>query len=264
VNIMTNEVITLWPGGAPGSEEWTQTEQEDLVPPSLRVVRNVVQPTLMVYLPPADIATGTAVVVCPGGGFHFLSIHMEGTDVARWLNAHGVAAFVLKYRVLRTGDDFPGIVWQNLGDPNRMAALEKPLVPLAVADGLQAIRMVRARAVEWGVLPERIGIIGFSAGAKVTLNVALSQDAASRPNFAAPIYGGGSPQNVPTNAPPLFVLCADDDEMAAAAAAKLYLAWRACHSAKLHIYSKGGHGLGMQTRGLPARYVPPGRSRLQG
>ena len=250
---MTNEVISLWPHGAPGSEIWTQMEQEDMIPPGLKVIRNVTQPTLTVYLPPAEIATGTAVIVCPGGGFHFLSIDMEGTDVARWLNARGVAAFVLKYRLAQTGDDFPGAVFRTLGDQSRMAELLKTLGPLVVADGLQAVRLVRAHAAEWGIAPDRIGIVGFSAGAMVTLYTAFSREADSRPNFAAPIYGGAPEHAIPAEAPPLFVLCADDDEMAAAAAAKLYLAWRAAgHSAELHIYSKGGHGFGMQTRGLPS------------
>jgi len=250
---MTNQVIALWPDGAPGSEGWTQIEMEDVIPPNLKVVRNVTQPTLTVYLPPPDIATGTAVVVCPGGAFHFLSIDMEGTDVAHWLNARGVAAFVLKYRLIETGDDFPDVVSRNLSDETRMAELMTTLGPLAVADGLQAVRLVRARATELGVLADRIGILGFSAGAMVALSAALNHDEHDRPDFAAPIYGGGTNQPIPADAPPLFVLCADDDEMAAAASANLYLAWRAAgHSAELHIYSMGGHGFGMQTHGLPS------------
>ena len=109
------EVIPLWPDGAPGSEHWSQQEQETYLPlPSavprtylplpfdVKFVRNIAQPTLTAYLPDPSVATGTAVVVCPGGVFHYLSIESEGTDVARWLCARGIAAFVLKYRVLQT------------------------------------------------------------------------------------------------------------------------------------------------------------------
>ena len=129
------EVIPLWPGGAPGSEGWTQQEQESVIPPSLKVVRNVAQPTLTAFFPDPSVANGTAVIVCPGGAFHFLSIDMEGTDVARWLTARGVAAFVLKYRLIRTGDDFSDKVWETLNDRQAMAALMAPLHPLVLADG---------------------------------------------------------------------------------------------------------------------------------
>ena len=98
------EVIPLWPDGAPGSENWSQQEQETYLPLpfDVKFVRNIAQPTLTAYLPDPSVATGTAVVVCPGGVFHYLSIESEGTDVARWLCARGIAAFVLKYRVLQT------------------------------------------------------------------------------------------------------------------------------------------------------------------
>ena len=139
---------------------------------------------------------------------------MEGTDVAAWLNQRGVAAFVLKYRLIRTEDDFATQVWKNLGDPSRMAALMASLQPLVLADGQQAVRLVRARAAEWGVAPDRIGIMGFSAGGAVTVSVALQHDAHSRPDFAAAIYAahhGDAP--VPADAPPMFILCAADDPL---------------------------------------------------
>jgi len=252
-------VIPLWPDGAPGSEGWTQQEGEALIPPSLKVVRNVTQPTLIAYLPDPAVATGTAVIVCPGGAFHFLSIDMEGTDVARWLNMRGVAAFVLKYRLVRTGDDFPAEVWETLDDRDKMAERIEPLRPLMIADGQQAVRVVRAGrsasagAAGWGIAPDRIGMLGFSAGGAVTANVALQHDASSRPDFAAVIYGGGRVEvPVPDDAPPLFVLCAGDDPMAAPLSVRLYADWRAAgHPAELHIYSQGGHGFGMRKQGLP-------------
>jgi acetyl esterase/lipase len=248
------EVIPLWPGGAPGSEDWTQQECESIMPPSLKVVRNVAQPTLTAYLPDPSRAVGTAVIVCPGGAFHFLSIDMEGTDVARWLNARGVAAFVLKYRLIRTGDDFAVQVRENLADRDRMAEQMRVLRPLVIADGRQAVQVVRERAAEWNVAPDRIGIMGFSAGGTVTVGAALEHDAGSRPDFAAAIYGGGSEEvSVPADAPPIFVLCAADDAMAAPRCVRLYSDWRAAgHPAELHIYAQGGHGFGMRKQGLPS------------
>lgn len=250
----THQVIRLWPGGAPGSEEWTQEEETTFIPPALKVVRNVVQPTVTGYFPDPAAANGTAVIVCPGGAFHFLSIDMEGTDVARWLVARGVAAFVLKYRLIRTGDDFPEVVGKRLNDRQTMDRLMAELRPLNLADGQQAVRTVRERASEWGIAPDRIGMIGFSAGSHVTVSVALEHDAKSRPDFAGAIYGGGrNDVPIPADAPPLFILCADDDAMASPASVRLYSDWRAAgHSAELHIYSKGGHGFGMQVKGLPS------------
>ena len=247
-------VLPLWPDGAPGSESWTQQEQTSIRPPALKVVRNVTQPSLTVYLPEPGDAVGTAVIVCPGGAFHFLSIDMEGTDVARWLNARGVAAFVLRYRLIRTGDNFVEEIGQNFGDPETRDRLMAELHPLIRADGQQAVRVVRERAAEWGIAADRIGIMGFSAGSAVTVSVALEHDATSRPDFAGAIYGGGRGEiPVPQDAPPLFILCADDDRMAAPASVQLYNDWKAAgHSAELHIYSKGGHGFGMTTQGLPS------------
>jgi acetyl esterase/lipase len=253
-----SEVIPLWPEGAPASEGWIQQEQETLAPPpiSIKVVRNVTQPTLTAFLPDRTMANGTAVIVCPGGAFHFLAIEHEGTDVARWLTARGVAAFVLRYRLLQTpaGDeDFVRQLEQNLADRPRFMERVRHLGPLIVADGQQAVRLVRQRSTEWGVAPNRIGIMGFSAGGVVTTGVAVLHGADSRPNFAAPIYS--APWEgfaVPADAPPLFIAVADDDPFATSASVPLYSAWKAAgHSAELHIYSKGGHGFGMRQQGLP-------------
>jgi acetyl esterase/lipase len=247
-------VIPLWPDDAPGSEGWTQQECESILPPSLKVVRNVARPTLTAYFPDPSIANGTAVIVCPGGAFHFLSIDMEGTDVARWLSARGVTAFVLKYRLIRTGDDFAAQVRENLASRDKMAGLMRVLRPLVIADGRRAVQVVRERAAEWGVVPDRVGIMGFSAGGTVTVGVALEHDAGSRPDFAAAIYGGSSEEvPVPADAPPIFVLCAADDAMAAPRSVRLYSDWVAAgRPVELHIYAQGGHGFGMRKQGLPS------------
>ena len=250
------EVIPLWPGGAPGSESWEQQEEEVViqVPNELEAIRNVTQPTLTAYLPEASIATGKAVVVCPGGAWHFLAIHLEGTDIACWLNARGIAAFVLKYRLIRTGIDFPGEAWGNLNDPAKMEMLMSQLTPLILADGQQAVRLVRQRAAQWGIKPDRIGIMGFSAGGMLTAHVALQHEVESRPDFAAVIYGApGEDVSVPPDAPPLFLCCAADDDMASGVSLKLYSAWKASeHPVEMHIYSKGGHGFGLRQQGLPS------------
>jgi acetyl esterase/lipase len=175
---------------------------------------------------------GTAVIICPGGGFRWLSFDNEGTALARWLNSLGVTAFVLKYRVMRTGD--PG---EN--DPAEKAARTKAAIALATADGQQAIKLVRSRATEWHLAKDRIGILGFSAGGHVAVVAAMQRDPAARPDFAEFIYPGTPDElNPPTDAPPMFLVQADDDKSGL--------------SAEMHIYSRGGHGFGMRKTGLPA------------
>jgi acetyl esterase/lipase len=126
--------------------------------------------------------------------------------------------------------------------------------PLALADGLQAMQVVRRRAAEWEIVPERIGILGFSSGGVVTSGVAMQYDEESRPNFAASIYPtpSGTEIAVPTDAPPLFLLAANDDPLGAGVSLSLSSAWRdAGHPVELHLYSRGGHGFGMKNQGLP-------------
>jgi len=253
------EVIPLWPNGAPGSEDWTQQEQETFAPPpiSFRTVRNVTQPTLTAFLPHPTVATGTAVVICPGGAFHSLAIDHEGMDVARWLSTRGVAAFVLKYRLLPTevrDEDFQRRVEETLLGLNKMREVTRQIGPLAIADGQQAMKVVRQRASKWRIDPNRIGIMGFSAGGRVTIGVVLEHDTDSRPNFAASIYGAlWEDLAVPAGAPPLFIALANDDELAVDPGVALYCAWRAAgQSVQLNIYAQGGHGFGMRKQGLPA------------
>ena len=245
-------VIPLWPEGQIESASSAFPEIAFLED-GLKVIRNVSHPTLTAYLPDPTNASGTAVVVCPGGACHYLAFEREGIVVARWLNARGIAAFILKYRLVQTGSDFRQCVLERLQDQDKMAVVLGPLIPQITADGCQAVRLLRENAAQWGIDPQRIGIMGFSAGGLVTLLTTLHYDPSSRPDFAAPIYSAPPPEApIPTDAPPLFLLCAADDDMASAVNTRLYSEWRAAgYSVELHIYAKGGHGFGMEKSGLP-------------
>jgi acetyl esterase/lipase len=264
------QVIPIWPGVVPGSENWTQKEIQYLNDQKQQMVRNVVTPMLTIYLPDPAKATGTAVVVCPGGGFRFLSWQTEGTEVAEVLVANGVAAFVLKYRLMNTGtspEEFQRALValfmeisaatnpENDGKPEGNILSNKEMreaYVLAEEDGRQALRLIRKRASEWGIKPDHIGIMGFSAGGMVTLGTALQYDKDCRPDFAGAIYAPWTGGILPSDAPPVFVLAAGDDRLGFPGSIQTYNSWKAAgKDSELHIYSKGGHGFGMQKRGLP-------------
>jgi len=230
-----------------------------MLPPPFenRAARNVSRPTLTAFLPDPAVATGTAVIVCPGGAFHFLSMDSEGVDAARWLASRGVAAFVLKYRLIPTPEpleDFMAQVERAFTDREWMRGMSHRHATLAIADGRQAMTVVRQRAAEWGISPDRIGILGFSAGGRVTAGVSLEHDESSRPDFAAAIYGAlWEDLAVPADAPPLFVAVANNDELAADHCVDLFSAWRSAgHPDELHVFADGGHGFGMKEQGLPS------------
>ncbi|MBP6819931.1 MAG: alpha/beta hydrolase [Acidobacteria bacterium] len=258
--VQAQKVIRLYPGAAPGSEHWKHQEKEYFSQIwNTQVVTNVVNPTLTVFSPEADKANGTAVIICPGGGFHALSINSEGVDVAKWLAARGVTAFVLKYRLVPTGEDGVKEVMAKMGGGARVNvdAANVDVVPLAVADGLAAMSYVRKHAAEFGVNANRIGFMGFSAGGTVTASVAFQYSADNRPDFVAPIYvylGAVKPAEVPKDAPPMFIVAATDDQLGLAPdSVKLYSQWIAAKKpAEMHLYSKGGHGFGMKKQNLPS------------
>jgi acetyl esterase/lipase len=260
-------IVDLYNGIAPGSENWTQKEVE-YTQYGGKMLRNVVNPTLTVFLPEENKATGAAVIVAPGGGFCWLSWESEGTQVGEWLQAHGIAAFVLKYRLADMGQKetdlqknaqaFMQPVMSIANSSNPEAELQKysnvaNVIALAQEDGRQAIKYVRANAAKYKVNPNRIGLMGFSAGGILTMGVALKHDAESRPDFIAPIYGIAlNNLVVPDDAAPMFFACAADDGIVAPQAVKLYSAWlSAGKSIEFHVYSKGGHGFGMRKQGLP-------------
>jgi acetyl esterase/lipase len=249
--------IRLYAGPAPGSEEWTQQERSFYSEAfGTAAVTNVVVPTLAPVLP--DVCCGTAIVIAPGGGYHALSIDAEGFDVAEWLAERGVAAFVLAYRLLPTGDDGTVEMFQKLAsDPVAARAEMEDVAPLAVADGETAMRLVRSRATDFGVETSRIGMIGFSAGGNVAMRVAYTDDAAARPDFLAPIYAAARGYDlavVPPESGPLFAVAASDDDLGLAPdSVRIYEAWRSAGlPAELHMYAAGAHGFGMKRQGLPS------------
>ncbi len=229
-------VIHLWPNGAPGFESRKDIPEAG----TSAMLKSVDNPSLTIFLPPKEKATGAAVIVCPGGGFFQLSFVSEGTDAAKFLNRIGVAAFVLKYRLPRV--------------TNSVYTMDSPH-----QDGLRAMRLVRSRAGEWGIDPNRLGMVGFSAGGEVismtafgdTTGITNAPDpidqANARPDYIVEIYpgGGGIPQALPPNAPPAFLLVADDDDHTTAVL-KLFTLYRAAKiPVEVHVFTRGQHAFGM-------------------
>lgn len=226
--------IPLYEGVAPGSEKWDWEEQFITTESGMPVVQNVVEPVLQYYPADPDLAVGTAMIVAPGGGFQNLMMSYEGVDIAKRLNKMGVDAFVLKYRLY------------HQTDRNKQKGQDIKL--LAAADGQEAVRLIRARAREFGIKPKRLGIMGFSAGGYVALATVMGP-ADARPDFAAPIYAAtgsnwGQPMVVPDQAPPLFIATAADDQVIPwERSMELFTAWRkAGIPAELHIFQTGAHG----------------------
>jgi endo-1,4-beta-xylanase len=254
--------IKLWPGGAPGSEGVTAQEvskpsvdgKNAHLPGNYTVTH---YPSLYVFLPPREKATGVAIVVAPGGGHRQLVMEKEGWEFADWLNDNGIAAFVLKYRLAKAPES-------------------KYTLPEHVyADAARAVRIVRSRAKEWGVDPARIGFAGFSAGVEVAGMIGTKFDAgkadasdpveraSSRPDFNVLIYpwyrpGANKPEDpplfpVPTDAPPVFMICTDDDRSHVEPTVKFYLELEAKRiPTEMHIYTYGGHGFALRPTKKPA------------
>jgi len=257
--IQAQNVIQLYPGKAPGSENWNWSEKTlEKNAWNTTVVYNVATPTLTVYQPAAGKSNGTAIVIAPGGGFQALSINSEGVDVAKWAVEKGITAFVLKYRLNKTVSEDPvSEFMQGLSNPAMGKKINDTIIPMCIADGRKAIEYVRTNAKSFGINPNKIGIIGFSAGGTVTLGATLDYEAISKPNFSAPIYPYATyfkDIKVPSDAPPMFICVATDDSFGfAPSSANLYNTWiNARKSAELHIFSKGGHGFGMRKQSLPA------------
>lgn len=250
-------VWALWPGDPPGERaefapEFDRTGPDGRLVAGRRVIRltNVSTPNVSIFKPNAEVDTGTAVVIAPGGGHTILAYDLEGTEVAEWLNSIGITGIVLKYRV-----------------PSRDPA-KRWLA--SVQDGQRAMSLVRGRAQEIGIDPDRIGILGFSAGGSPVRYTALVKerlykpvdkydDVPFRPDFAAPIYSGGIPDGATINedCPPFFMVIAHDDRDRSVAMAELYIALKKANvSTELHIYESGGHGYGLRPTELPVTSWP--------
>jgi len=244
-------VIPLYPGVAAGSEKWDWPERSVTTRDGLPMVQNVVRPELLYYAADRNKAVGAAMIVAPGGGFRTLMMSYEGVDIARRLNAMGISAFVLKYRLLYSGPDAPPPAPRETpppGQPRKFivtgaykAQSGQDLIALAADDGRQAMKLVRERTTEFGVRPDRIGMIGFSAGGIVTTEL-LFGPAATRPDFVAIIYGSGELRAIPVPAPPLFLAVAGDDAMVDNTLA-MFTAYRSGKGvAELHVFQMGAHG----------------------
>jgi acetyl esterase/lipase len=232
-------VVRLWANGAPGFESRKDIPEQA----ASYWVKDVNNPSVTVFLPPKEKATGAAVIVCPGGGFSELGFVPEGIEAAKFFNGIGVTAFALKYRLPRE----PGSVY-TMTNPHE--------------DGLRAMRLVRSRAAEWGVDPNRIGMVGFSAGGEVVSMTAFGDTdgitnapdpvdrVSARPDFIVEIYPGGSgiPQVLPKNAPTAFLLVADDDDHTTSVL-KLFTLYRAAKiPVEVHVFTKGQHAFNMGNR----------------
>lgn len=224
-----------------------------------QVVTNVSVPSMEIFRPDPSLNNGTSVIVAPGGGLYVLGIQGEGIDVAKWLNTKGITAFVLKYRLVPTHEK-DGIRQLEEDSMHGSAELEKkvaPVLPLSITDGLNAIAYIRTNAQELEIDPNKIGFMGFSAGGAVTMGVAFNYNEKNRPDFLVPVYPWMTvlgDYSVPKDAPPMLIICATDDPLGIAPTSiDLYSAWlKAGKNTAIHMYSRGGHGFGMNTQNLPS------------
>lgn len=232
-----HEIIRIWPGTAPGTEDWTGPEFV-----GKNSVTNVTVPTLTVFRPQNAQANGTAVVVAPGGGFQGLALKQESDPMAHWLTARGITVFALKYRVRYT----PGLQLPAGDTFDQTIHTLEPARRIAVADGLQAMRYLKANAKAYEIDPGRIGMMGFSAGAMMTMGVVMEAESDEGPDFAASIYGSMMADSAPEDGPPLFIVHAQDDRaVPVRKSIEMYSKWTAAGlPVELHIYEKGGHGFG--------------------
>ena len=251
----SQEIVKIPTSGTPEDVIWENEERQFYNTIwETETVGNVTEPTMEVFRPEAGKANGTSVVICPGGGMYLLSIYSEGNEVAKWLAKEGVTGFVLKYRLVPTGDNGA----EDLeNDGAEVIPKAKNMLKYAREDALNAIRHIRFNSEKYGVDANKIGIMGFSAGGAVTMDVVYKCDEGSKPNFIAPVYAWMNivdDLSPPEDAGPIFVVCASDDPLLLApASVDLYNDWmKVGKSAELHMYSKGGHGFGMKVQDLPS------------
>jgi len=243
------KVISLYNGPVPGSENWNWDEKNFFVknPLNATVAYNVTKPTLTIFTP--DTANGVSVIICPGGGFHVLNIETEGNRVARELIRKGITVFLLRYRVVHSLSDDP---WKEMINSMKDSTMFQQKIAqikiLAQRDINTALHYVRENAVNYKIHPNKVGLLGFSAGGTLVLNQSIQDVKEARPDFVAliyTVYKRDYESVIPVNAPPAFIASATDDMMAPPInSINLYTRWIAGNNtAELHIYEKGGHGL---------------------
>jgi endo-1,4-beta-xylanase len=239
-----HEVIKLWSNGAPEAQSGARPEVVRIAPEGDHVITHVAEPSVTAYLPSRQMATGAAVIIAPGGGHSEIWIDHEGFRVAEVLSEHGIAAFVLRYRLAREKGSRYTVEGTELGDMQR------------------ALRLVRSRSSEWGIDPARIGVMGFSAGGELAALASTRYDAgrpdaadpverlSSKPDFQALIYPAIPHEpRLTTETPRAFLACGAMDRVdISQGLAEYYLALARLHvSAELHIYAGVGHGFGVRS-----------------
>lgn len=255
-NYAQNKVVQIYEGAVPGTENWNWEEGiQEGSSWKTQVVYNVAKPSLTIFTPDPAIANGTAVVICPGGGFIALAMGNEGYDVAKSLVKKGITCFVLKYRLahINTTD---AVKYFNDAIHDRdeeKLQNQKNAVPYSIADGKASIKYVRAHAAEYGINPNKIGILGFSAGGTVAASAAFNYTTENKPNFVAPIYAyfpKAMQGKVEEDAPPLFIAVAANDALnLQQQSIDLFTAWNTVKKdAELHVYNQGSHGFGMRVQ----------------
>jgi hypothetical protein len=262
-------VIKVWPGKAPGSENWTFTEKVTEGPGGGKSYSNVVEPTLTAYLPDPAKATGPAVILCPGGGMRMLNFP-DADPAVKYLNSKGIAAFILKYRVVPSTAPAAGAppagprpspmaqrneltlkeILSRSGNANPAPGDEeqRKIINMAIADGQQAIRLLRRNAAEYHIDPKRIGILGYSAGGGVAIGTALAEPGDGYPDFVATIFGPAlTDVAVPKHAAPMFIAVMDSHFNVTNGCTALFALWKeAARPVEMHVYDHAnGPGSGM-------------------
>lgn len=276
-SVTVTEEFPLYEGAVPGNENRHTDPEQTFFISDEHITVNVSTPTLTAYLPSKEKATGAAMVVCPGGGYFMLSIDVEGHNVARALAEKGIAAFVLKYRLAPVGETVPEIIGNvskmlgvNPDNPSekreqggisqeQIEAMQKIMISdgpsitdLAGNDGRAAMSYVRHNASQYGIDPSRIGIIGFSAGSGVTLDVAFNHDQDSKPSIVVPVYGSRAAEVLPPDPVPMFFLSPQYDVFGEPTAYNLYKLYHQNGlPAELHYFTGTKHGFGYKADGEP-------------
>jgi acetyl esterase/lipase len=250
------EELLLWPDGAPSNiARTTGPKPDERMGPSPfgGIVRyNVTVPKLEVRRPLPGTESGAAAIICPGGGFHFLTMDNEGHDLADRLVERGVICFVLSYRLIETPADSEQAEAATMAAFFDGANKIDPFISDLLLDATQAVQIVRSHAPAFGFDPTQVAMIGFSAGARITATAMLDPEAHSRPNLAAIVYLPTMPAHtVPPDAPPLFIAAAMDDQIATTGNEQLFASWRSAgRPVELHLFERGGHGFGVRHQDL--------------